>query len=94
LVLVAHHQPVVALATEVSGAGGTSQGATSIEMVGADPRLGDGTKNLLQDLMVHDTGVDVSRSAAPTPKSPGTMGLGLSGPCLLDSPGSSSSPIN
>jgi hypothetical protein len=43
LVLVAHHQPVVALATEVSGAGGTSQGAASIEMVGADPRLGECT---------------------------------------------------
>jgi hypothetical protein len=42
LVLVAHWRLVVALATEVSGAGGTPQGTTGVEMVSASPRLGSG----------------------------------------------------
>jgi hypothetical protein len=89
------HRPVVASTMEVSGAGSAPQGAASIEVANADPRLGDSTKSLLQDLVVRSTSAGVPRSAAPgdkapAPRSSSTMGPGISGLYL---PGSPRSPL-
>jgi hypothetical protein len=47
LVPVPRWRPVVVSAIKVPGASGTPWGAVGDEMVGADPRLGGGTGNLL-----------------------------------------------
>jgi hypothetical protein len=50
--------------TGTGGAGGTSQGATGIEVVGTGPHIGDDVWSLLQDLVMHDIGAFVLGSAA------------------------------
>jgi hypothetical protein len=85
--------------SEVPSASGTLQGTTSQDVVGAGPRLGDDAGSLLRDLVVHDAGAGVFRSAtlgdvAPALWSSRTGGPGMSGLCLSDPPGFSPLPIN
>jgi hypothetical protein len=47
LVLVPHRWLVVVLAMEVPSAGGAPQDATGVEVVDADPRLGDSARSFL-----------------------------------------------
>jgi hypothetical protein len=51
--------PVVPSVPGVPDVGGVWQGSTSIEVVGTDPRLGNDTKSLLRNLMVHGAGAGV-----------------------------------
>jgi hypothetical protein len=83
----------VASAIEVLGADGALQGATSIEVVVAGPRLGDSAWSLLQDLVARGADAGVPESAppgdiAPTPGSSSVMGLRIPGMYLPGSPGS------
>jgi hypothetical protein len=63
-------------------------------MENVDPLLGDSTRGLLEDLVVHDIGAGASRSAAPAPGSLSIVSLGISWLHLSGSPGSSSPPID
>jgi hypothetical protein len=45
---------VVVSAIELLDAGGAPQGVAGSEMANVDPLLGDSTRGLLEDLVVHD----------------------------------------
>jgi hypothetical protein len=96
---VAHRQPLVASVMEVPGASGAPQGAVGAEVVDAGPQLGDSTRSLLQDLVVHGAGAGTPRStvqgdAASALGSLSTMSSEVSRPYLPGSPGAPSPPIN
>jgi hypothetical protein len=84
--------PMMVLISEVSRAGGALQGITGQEVVSVGPRLGDDVESSLRDLVVRGIGAGVFGSvtlgdATPAPGSSRTGGLGMSGLCLLSSPG-------
>jgi hypothetical protein len=75
----------------MSGADGTLLGAASVEVDGAGPQPSDDTGGSLRDLVMHDTGIDVSGSAAlddapPAPGSSGAVDMGVSRLLLSSSP--------
>jgi hypothetical protein len=90
---------VVALATEVSGAGGAPRGAAGAEVADTGPRLGDSLRSLLQDLVVGGASAGVlggaaPGDAAPAPGSSSTVSLRVSRLYLSGSPGALPPPIN
>jgi hypothetical protein len=93
LVIVAQWRLVVASSIEVPGVGGAPRGAADVEMIGAGPLLGGSTRDLLHDLVVHDTSASIPGNAtlgdvALALESSSTMSLGVSGVYLSGSPGS------
>jgi hypothetical protein len=84
-------RPVVAPVPGVPGAGGASQGATSVKAVGTGPRLGDDVGSLLRHLVIHGAGVSVPGSVAlgdvaPAPVSSSVADPVVSGQYMLGSP--------
>jgi hypothetical protein len=74
-------------------------GAVSVEMDGADPRLGDDVGSLRRDLVVHGTDPGTPRciapgDAVPFPGFSGAVGSGVAGLLLSGTPSSLSSPVN
>jgi hypothetical protein len=64
----------------MSGVDGASQGASSVEMDGADPQLGDDARGLLHDLMRRGVSIDVPESAAPGDAAPTLGSSGTTSP--------------
>jgi hypothetical protein len=60
--------PVVALVLGVLDAGGATQGAADIKVVGTSPQLGDDAGSLLWDLVMRGVNAGVPRSAALGPQ--------------------------
>jgi hypothetical protein len=90
---------VVAPVPGVSSAGGASQGASVVEVVGPGPQLGDDTGRLLRDLVMCSASASVPGSAtpgdaAPTPRSSCAMGPRVSRLYLSGSLGFTPPPIN
>jgi hypothetical protein len=92
-------RPMVAPVPGVSSAGGATQGASGVRVVGAGPQLGDDVKSLLRDLVMCGIGIGGLGSAvlgdtALAPGSSSATCLGVSGLYLPDSLGFPPSPIN
>jgi hypothetical protein len=77
---------------EILGVDGASLGVTSIEVDGVGPQPSDDTRGSLRDMVMHGAGFGVPMSAALgdaalAPGPLGTMGPGVSGLLLPNSPG-------
>jgi hypothetical protein len=98
-VALGSQQPVVAPVPRVLSAGGATQGASDIGVVGPPPHLGDDAGSSLWDFVLCGTGIGVPGSAipsdvAPTPGSSSVVGPRISGLHLPGSPGFPPPPIN
>jgi hypothetical protein len=89
--------PVVAPIPRVLGAGGALLGNIDVEVVGANPQLGDDARSLLWNLMMRGASVPRNSTpgdAAPTPGSSGVVGPRVSELYLAGSPDFPLPPIN